>query len=225
MTVPPPPRDDEPRDDEPRDDEGIDAEFARLMQGVELNEPALDEPGLADRAPGRNADSTADGTPLTVEDVLSAPAADGADSEPVPLALVATSVASSKALAGALRLSAEDSLPGGVRVLDTSHGAIIVGVLDEETAHTLGETVSRVLQRLGVILFFRRGDRMTATRYRQGERGDDVSPVVVLGGVAPEVEQLLLGALDTAELGEGIDPATVTRMQALRWIASGRRRS
>lgn len=74
------------------------------------------------------------------------------------------------------------------------------------------------------MLFWRRGDRMTATRYRNGERGDDVSPALVLGAVSDTVEELLLGAVTLADLGEGIDPATISRTQALQWIPSGRKR-
>lgn len=181
----------------------IDAEFARLTQDLGL--------GLDD-------------TPLTVDDVL----ADPEDTEPA-IAVVATSVAAATALAGAIRLGREartdgTDIPAGSRVLDTDTGAIAAGPLPEEDAHALAAITSTALQRNGLVLFWRRGDRMTATRYRNGERGDDVSPALVLGAVADAVEELLLGAVTLAELGEGIDPATISRTQALQWIASGRKR-
>lgn len=220
MTIPPPER----PGDGPSDDD-IDAEFARMMEGLDVPEvpedtadpsarPADPAAGLAD--PDRE---------LTVEDVLGAPSAASDPDAPVPLAVVATSVASAKALAGALRLAGEPSDLGAITVHGTDSGAIVVGDLDEPGAHDVAARVSAALQRLGVVLFWRRGDRMTATRYRAGERGDDVSPALVLGGVGSAVEQLLLGALDRTELDEGIDPAAVSRMQALRWLATGRGRS
>lgn len=183
----------------------IDAEFARLTQGLGL-----------------------DDAPLTVDDVLAEPAALAEDTEPA-IAVVATSVAAATALAGAIRLGREartdgTDIPADSRVLDTDTGAIAAGELQEADAHALAAITSTALQRNGLVLFWRRGDRMTATRYRNGERGDDVSPALVLGAVSDVVEQLLLGAVTLAELGEGIDPAAISRTQALQWIASGRKR-
>ncbi|MFC7457143.1 hypothetical protein ACFQS2_08100 [Brachybacterium sp. GCM10030267] len=193
---------------DPTEDPGgsgdIDAEFARLTEGLSLDE----------------------GAPLTVDDVLS----DGEDDQEPTLAVVATSVASAKALAGAIRLGREArtdgiDIPAATRTLDTRTGAIAVGALPENTAHDLAAIASTALQRNGIVLFWRRGDRMTATRYRNGERGEDVSPAIVLGAVDDIVEQLLLGATGLDELDEGIDPATITRTEALKWIASGKKRS
>lgn len=220
MTVPPPP----PRGDDPDDRSDVDAEFNRMMEGLDLDAPA--DPQQDAAAPGGAPSGIPEDTPLTVEDVLGAPAQDDA---PRPIAVVATSIASAKALAGAIRLGSEargdgDGVPAGTRVLSTGTGAIALGELDESEAHALALAVSSALQKLGIILFWRQGDRMTATRYRQGARGDDVAPAIVLGGVDESIEQLLLGAVEASELGESIDPSTVSRMQALRWIATGRRR-
>jgi hypothetical protein len=178
----------------------IDAEFARLTQGLDLGEEQ----------------------PLTAEDVL------GEDGEQ-PIAVIATSVASAQALAGAVRLGREArtdgiDIPAGTRTLDSDTGAIAVGALAEALAHDLAAITSTALQRNGVVLFWRRGDRMTATRYRDGERGEDISPAIVLGAVADVVEELLLGARALADLEEGHDPAALTRAQALEWIASGKKK-
>ena len=208
---------DDPRQDGPGDhgeDSGppaddIDAEFARLTEGLSL-----------------------DDAPLTVEDVLSetGSAADPAAEDDVPtIAVIATSVASAKALAGVIRLGREArtddlDIPVGTRTLDTSTGAIAVGELAEADAHSLAAIASTALQRNGIVLFWRRDDRMTATRYKNGERGEDISPAIVLGAVDDVVEELLLGATELAELGEGLDPSTLTRAEALEWIASGKKR-
>lgn len=187
--------------DRPADD--IDAEFARLMEGISL-----------------------DDAPLTVEEVLSEPAQE--ESEPT-VAVVATSVVTAKALAGVIRLGREArtdgiDIPSGTRTLDTATGAIAAGPLAEAAAHDLAAIASAALQRNGIVLFWRRGDRMTATRYKNGQRGEDISPAIVLGAVADVVEELLLGATDLAELGEGLDPAALSRTEALEWIASGKKR-
>ena len=193
--------------DGPPEDSGppggdIDAEFARLTEGLSFDEP------------------------MTVEDVLTDPAEE--DSEPT-VAVLATSVTSAKALAGVIRLGREArqdglDIPAGTRTLDTSTGAIAAGELAEAGAHDLAAIASTALQRNGLVLFWRRGDRMTATRYKNGERGEDISPAIVLGAVDDVVEELLLGTTELAELGEGLDPAALTRAEALSWIASGKRR-
>ena len=185
----------------PSDD--IDAEFARMMEGISLEDDA----------------------PLTVEDVLT----DGGEDQEPSIAVIATSVATAKALAGVVRLGREArtdgiDIPVGTRTHDTSTGAIAVGPLAETAAHDLAAIASTALQRNGIVLFWRRGDRMTATRYKNGERGEDISPAIVLGAVDDLVEELLLGATGVDELGEGLDPAALSRTEALAWIASGKKR-
>ncbi len=205
------PRDSDPGESSPGESGSpagdIDAEFARLMEGISL-----------------------DDAPLTVEDVLSdTSAAPGEEDEVPTVAVVATSVATATALAGVIRLGREArtdgiDIPVGTRTVDTSTGAIAVGALAEAAAHDLAAIASAALQRNGIVLFWRRGDRMTATRYKNGQRGEDISPAIVLGAVDDVVEELLLGATDLAELGEGHDPAALTRQQALEWIASGKKK-
>ena len=201
-------RDDDRPDNSSSSD--IDAEFARMIEGFDIPDDlsSLDDEGAA----------------------------------PPALAVVATAVASAKALAAALKLSGatkqgrgsaasepDDAdaapiagLPANARVLDTEMGAIVLAQTDQEGAQALAATVSRALQQLGVLLFFRARDQMTATRYKEGERGDDVPPAIVLGGMDRQLEQLMLGSIDASSFGDGIDPATITTFQALRWIASGR---
>ena len=183
--------------------EDIDAEFARLTEGLSL-----------------------DDAPLTVEDVLSDASAAPEEDEVPTIAVVATSVATAKALAGVIRLGREArtdgiDIPAGTASFDTGTGAVAVGALTETAAHDLAAITSTALQRNGIVLFWRRGDRMTATRYKNGERGEDISPAIVLGAVDDMVEELLLGATSIEELGEGLDPAALTRAEALEWIASG----
>lgn len=197
---------DRPGGEDPRGDD-IDAEFARMMEGLELSD-----------------------APLTVDDVLSAASeeADGEPAEPA-IAVVATSVASAQSLAGAIRLGVEGrtdglEIPSGTRTVDTDMGAIAVGPLAEQLAHDLAAIASTALQRAGIVLFWRQGDRMTATRYRSGERGEDVSPAIVLGAVDDVVERLLLGATTLEEVGDGYDPSALSRADALKWVSRKRKR-
>lgn len=216
------------------DGEDIDAEFARMMEGLDLEDPAGASPDASDDA---SADAGPDAEPeLTVEAILGAAgttaaagAVGGADETDRPIALVATSVASAQALAGAIRLrtiSRDDAsdVIDAAAAHGTEAGAVVVAELGEDAAHRLAALVSESVGTLGVILFWRRGERTTATRYRGGERGDDVSPALVLGGLDRSVEQVMLGALGPDDLGEGVRPAAMSRMQALKALASGRRR-
>ena len=148
--------------------EDIDAEFARLTEGLSL-----------------------DDEPLTVEDVLSDASAAPEEDDVPTIAVVATSVATAKALAGVIRLGREArtdgiDIPAGTAAFDTGTGAVAVGALTETAAHDLAAITSTALQRNGIVLFWRRGDRMTATRYKNGERGEDISPAIVLGAVRSE---------------------------------------
>lgn len=156
-----------------------------------------------------------------------APAEDPND--PTPIAIVATPLASAKALAGVIRLAmaAEDdvtAIPAGSRTLDAESGAIVAGHLGEEDAHTLAHLTSLGLQRQGVVLFWRKGDRMTATRYKYGRNEGDVSPALVLGALSGEVEDLLLGVDDLDDDEETFDPGSIGRVEAMKWIASGRKK-
>jgi hypothetical protein len=202
-----------------REDDDIDAEFARLTDGLDFDLPAGQSP--SPDVPTAD-DTGGDDDALTVEDIL-------AEDEDPSVAVVATSVVSAKALAGAIRLGREArtdgiDIPVGTRVYDTERGAIAVGPLDEDAAHDLGAVVSTALQRHGIVLFWRKGEKMTATRYKEGERGQDVSPALVMGAMDEVVERLLLGATELGDMGEGLDPTALSRTQALTWIASGRRK-
>lgn len=214
----------------PRDHDGddIDAEFARLTEGLGLDAP--------DAASGGGDPANGDTEqPLTVEDVLAS--AEDTDGGEPSIVVIATAVASPRALAGAIRLGADADapetdevgtapaqIPSSVRVHPGEFGALVIGSAREEDAHRLATIVSAVLQRKGIVLFWRRGERMTATRYRDGQRGEDVSPALVLGAVDPAVEQIVLGALDPAQLGEGHDPSALSREEAEAWIREGNRK-
>ncbi|MCG7427111.1 hypothetical protein MHY20_05700 [Helcobacillus sp. ACRRO] len=195
----------------PDDKDRVDAEFAAMMEGLDFDTSSLDDPLTA--AGGPAADSSQAQDP----------------SAPAPIAIVATPVATAKALAGVIRLAMaakEDpcALPTGSATIDADSGALAVGPLTEADAHRLAGLVSIGLQRQGVVLFWRQGDRMTATRYRSGERMDDVPPAFVLGALDSRVEDLLLGAESVAEAENVYDPAELSRTEAVKWIATGRKR-
>lgn len=238
-----------------RDKAKIDAEFEAMMRGIDIDDSILgsgDEPPTGYAVPGSlrkptgpntpgSAGSLTGPTPATPggsgDDVEvpddpstlhdSAPAEDPA--APTPIAIVATPLASAKALAGVVRLAlaAEDDrtpFPEGAVTAQAETGAILTGHVDEEEAHTLARLVSLGLQRQGVVMFWRRGDRMIAFRYRAGRNEGETSPALVLGALAGEVEDLLLGVDALEDLEETYDPSSISRLEAVKWIAGGRRK-
>lgn len=238
-----------------RDDkDAIDAEFSKLMEGLGFDDSLLEDVDpragsgeSADAAPsapapsGPNAPGGAGAltgpTPahpgdVQVPDDLSSlglsPAAEDPNA-PRPLAIVATPLASAKALAGVIRLAlaAEDdlpTLPDGTVTLDAVSGAIAAGPLSEAEAHTLAHLTSLGLQRQGVVLFWRQGDRMIAARYRYGRNEGETPPALVLGALSGEVEDLLLGIDRLEDAEDTYDPASLSRTEAMAWIARGRKR-
>lgn len=233
-------------------DDDIDAEFARLTEGLDFDsfdpaadtdvpqEPTADERERREDQERRNSADGKDGVAhsraahpagsgtlssdeeqLTVEDILG----EASSGEPT-MAVIATAVATGKALAGAIRLGVEAvesdcTIPAATRTYDGEYGALASGQLTEAEAHELATIASTALQRNAIVLFWRRGDRMTATRYRNGQREDDMSPALVLGAVDPAVEQLVLGAEDLDRLGTGYDPSALSREDAMTWIQDG----
>ncbi|WP_058235586.1 hypothetical protein [Devriesea agamarum] len=186
----------------------------------------LNDPGAG--TPAEDAQLISPDSELTVDDILAA----GDANKTPPMAVIVTPIASAKGLAGLLRIrrdaggkDPDAALPESLRVIPCPSGAIAVASLDESTAHRVGELISRVLVRVPVALFWRRGDQMTATRYHGGERGDDVPPALVLGACDDLVEDFLLGVATVDDRDDAIDPFSIGKMQALAWIASaGRRR-
>ena len=190
----------------------IDAEFRRMMAGLEIEVPeeAAEETGGDDKT-------------FTVEDVLAA----GDDAPAV--AVIVTPIARHTSLAGALRLSLAGEmmdrvLPAEARTVATENGALVTASATETEAHEMAQAVSATLRGIPLVLFWRRGDKMTATRYLSGERGDDVAPVLILGACADLVEELLLGSVNTADLNEedSLDPRSLTKLQAMKYVTLGR---
>lgn len=220
-----------PRDAGRRDDESVDAEFERLMSGLDLD-AARDTAGapqdVAD-ASGTDPDTPSAAPPggevedgdtgeLTVAELFGA-------AEP-SLTVLMTPVASARALAGALRLAGSvtrdgvpHELPEAARAVPTESGALVAADLTPADAENLAFVVSSVLSRTPVVLFSRRDDRMIAQRWAEGAAGDEIPPALVLGACPDVVEDLMIGAAALEDLEGTIEIASLTRLQALGMIA------
>lgn len=240
----------DPRGD--RDDrDDIDAEFSKIMEGMDFDDSILKDgtqqpPGgfaehSSTRRPQAPYESGSVGgltgptpghpSPDVPDDISSlndtAPAED--PNTPRPLAVIATPLASAKALAGVIRLAlaAEDDVityPDEAVTLEAESGAIVAGHLEEKDAHTVAHLVSLGLQRQGIVMFWRQGDRMIAVRYRNGRNEGETPPALVLGALSSEVEDLLLGVDSLEDVKTTYKPATISRADAIKWIALGRKR-
>lgn len=238
--------------DGPRgNDDDIDAEFSKIMEGFEFDESVVNdfkeeppggyrehsstrrpeapyEPGsvgsLTGPTPGRTSPEIPDDL-SSIHDT--APAED--PNAPTPIAVIATPLASAKALAGVIRLAlaAEDdrvAFPDAAVTSDAETGAIVTGPLSESEAHTVAHLVSLGLQRQGIVMFWRQGDKMIAIRYRNGQNEGETPPALVLGALSGEVEDLLLGVDSLADLEETYKPGELSRVEAMKWIALGRKK-
>lgn len=125
-------------------------------------------------------------------------------------ALVLTQAAVADGLAAACALSKVpvDAVPTPIGVIASCRST---GVGAPELA---AQVVSQVLGPTPVVLLVQRDGRMTAGRWSGGRQDEELSPALVLDGAPPEVEDLLLGRADAADL-----PGTVTSVGMGRWRA------
>lgn len=145
-----------------------------------------------------------------------APGAPSSEPEgPPPAAVLMTQVALAEHLAAACRVAgvAVHAVPSDIGALAVCHDVTDDG--PERTARA----VSQVLANTLVVCLVQRGGRMTATRWARGERGEDVSALLLLDGAPDVVERLLLGQAEARELPDVVDSTTLSRWRAVRMLA------
>ncbi|MFC4616183.1 hypothetical protein ACFO3K_15755 [Cellulomonas algicola] len=173
---------------------------------------AADDRDAADDAAARD---DADAAPVVVPDDLSSLAAGGTE---VPsLALVVTQVAAPAPLAAACALAKVD-----VDVVPSSVGAIAV-LCDPASGAAGAEAISRLLRTLPVILLERREGQISAGRWTGGARVADLPPGLVLSDAPSVLEDLLLGDAKVAEVPGVVSSVGMSRWQAMRALAAGRK--
>lgn len=137
-------------------------------------------------------------------------------------AVLLTQVALAEHLAAACALSR-------VRVvaLPTDVGAVAVCEDAEGDApQHAAAAVSTVLANSVVVALVQRGGRMTATRWSGGERGEDVSALLLLDGAPAVVEGVLLDQVDATTQNGAVRSDGISRWKAVRLLsaAAGRAR-
>jgi hypothetical protein len=154
------------------------------------------------------------------DDLSGLDAASAEPDEPV-VALVVTQVAGARPLAAACSLAGVDvdavpSPVGALAVLrDTADAA--------RTAESAG-AISKMLGQSPVVLLDRRSGRISASRWTDGERDEDLPPGLVLSGAPEVLDDLLVGGTPVSEV-EGVQTSVgMSRWAAMRALAAGRRR-
>ena len=145
------------------------------------------------------------------------------------VALLITPIASQRALAALGRLA---EVPG--LAFATEHGAVII--LDDaefSAAHTSAQRMSQVLKKVDAILL-RRGPSedpadsdVQATRFSNGEPGAKLAPGLIISGLDPVCEKLIVGGVSTEELPDevaGVHSSSLSRFAAMRTLAAGRKK-
>lgn len=202
--------------DEP-DDVVVPDDLSSLLDGTAVPDDAsslLDGEGADASAADASSDETGADEPVVPDD-LSSLAAGGTE---VPsVALVVTQVATPAPLAAACALAKVE-----VDAVPSSVGAIAV-LRDPATGAAGAEAISRLLRTLPVILLERREGQISAGRWTGGERVADLPPGLVLSDAPSVLEELLLGDATAAEVPGVVSSVGMSRWQAMRALAAGRK--
>ncbi len=142
----------------------------------------------------------------------------GLDDERPTVALVVTPVAVAEPLAAACALAKvpADAVPSPV-------GAI--AVLRDPAAGAAGAAaVSQLLRQVPVVLVERRESRMSASQWIGGARTRDLPPGLVLADAPEVLEDLLLGGAEAPAIEGSVTSVGMSRLAAMRMLASHRPR-
>ncbi|NMR20588.1 hypothetical protein [Cellulomonas fimi] len=137
------------------------------------------------------------------------------------VALLVTPVASAAALAATCALAgvAVDVVPSPV-------GALAVCRDRSGDAPTgAARSVSQLLKGVPVVLLVRREAQLEASRWLDGARGDDLAPGLVLSDAPEILEDLAIGTVTPDEV-EGVESSVgMSRLRAMRLLASSARKN
>lgn len=138
---------------------------------------------------------------------------------PPAVALVVTPVAAPGPLAATCALA---GVP--VDVVPSTVGAIAVC---RDTAgpgpRGAAEAISRLLKGVPVVLLLKSGGRVDASRWMDGEQGEDLAAGLVLSGAPEVLEDLLLGSTTAADVEGVVSSVGLSRFRALRMLAASAR--
>lgn len=130
-------------------------------------------------------------------------------------------------IAGAEPLAAASSLAQlDLDAVPTSVGA--VGVLKDlsgDAPEEAAAAISQLVRGVPLVLVTRTGEQMTAVRFADGVRGDELAPGLVLGGAPENVVDLLTGATSVADLDGVVASTSISKFKAVRMLTSAARKA
>jgi hypothetical protein len=130
-------------------------------------------------------------------------------------------------IAGAEPLAAASSLAQlDLDAVPTSVGA--VGVLKDRSGDApeqAAAAISQLVRGVPLVLVTRTGEQMTAVRFADGVRGDELAPGLVLGGAPENVVDLLTGATSVADLDGVVASTSISKFKAVRMLTSAARKA
>ncbi|MBL0886780.1 hypothetical protein HGK34_10920 [Myceligenerans sp. I2] len=144
----------------------------------------------------------------------------GPSSDP-DMAVLITQIASAEPLAAAASLAGID-----LDAVPTEVGALAVlrdpsGSRPDDAASAL----SQVVRGVPLVQVTRKGEQLTCVRWSDGERGDEISPALLLGGAPQTVEDILTGFAKPADLEGVVASGSIGRMKAMRMLTSAARKA
>ncbi|WP_225997661.1 hypothetical protein [Myceligenerans pegani] len=130
-------------------------------------------------------------------------------------------------IAGAEPLAAAASLAGlDLDAVPTEVGAL--AVLRDPTGggpDAAAAALSQVVRGVPLVQVTRKGEQLTCVRWSDGERGDEISPALLLGGAPQTVEDVLTGYAKVADLEGVVASGSIGRVKAMRMLASAARKA
>lgn len=139
--------------------------------------------------------------------------------ELAPAAVLLTQVSVPEGLAAACAMS---KVP--VDAVPTPIGAVAVcrntAVGEPEL---VAQVVSKLLQNTRVVLITQRDGQLTAGRWDSGRQEEEIAPGLLLDGAPSEVEQLLTGQVQAADLPGVVSSVGMSRFRAMRVLAAAAR--
>ncbi|WP_029089872.1 hypothetical protein [Brevibacterium album] len=106
-------------------------------------------------------------------------------------------------------------IPGWVVPLG-DFSAVVQDTTDIAAGNEAAATLSRLTGKHEVLLMVRSEEQIDAAHYRSGTREADVPAGLALSNLPGELEGLLLGSLEPADVEGGFDTATMSRLEASR---------
>lgn len=181
-------------------------------------DPGENEPGQPDIDVPDDLSSLGDLGDIEVPDDLSALTQPSADPD---MAVMVTQIAGAEPLAAAASLAGLD-----LDAVPTEVGALAVlrdtsGSKPDEAAAAL----SKIARGVPLVQVTRKGEQLTCVRWTDGERGDEISPALLLGGAPEEVEDILTGFAKVTDLDGVVHSGSIGRMKAMRMLTSAARKA